>query len=162
MPKFTMKKFATLGAVLLAVLFGYYQQQHSIDIPAQENNNDVAAHAERNAIGADDSAVEQAIEQHRSDVQLIVQGLVKKTLSDDNNGSRHQRFIVELPSGHTILVAHNIDLAERIPDLQSGDVVELYGEYVWNERGGVLHWTHRDPAGRHVAGWIKHKSHTYQ
>jgi hypothetical protein len=25
-----------------------------------------------------------------------------------------------------------------------------------------LHWTHHDPAGRHVAGWLKHGDRVYQ
>jgi hypothetical protein len=46
--------------------------------------------------------------------------------------------------------------------LEVGDRVEFSGEYEWNERGGVIHWTHRDPAGQHVDGWIRHDGHTYQ
>jgi hypothetical protein len=33
---------------------------------------------------------------------------------------------------------------------------------VWNEKGGVVHWTHRDPGGRHMAGWLAHNGKTYQ
>ncbi|WP_272975496.1 DUF3465 domain-containing protein, partial [Alcanivorax jadensis] len=77
-------------------------------------------------------------------------------------GSRHQKFILELASGQTILIAHNIDLAPRIPDLRDGESVSFYGEYEWNERGGVVHWTHHDPQGRHVDGWLKHDGKTFQ
>ena len=155
-----MKKLATLGVALLVAFLGYYQQRNA-GVRPEENQNNLAEQTQH-AQGAEDTAVEQAIAERRSDVQLTILGSVKKVLSDDSEGSRHQRFIVELPSGHTILVAHNIDLAERIPNLQAGDAIELYGEYVWNDRGGVMHWTHRDPAGRHAAGWIKHSGHLYQ
>jgi Protein of unknown function (DUF3465) len=97
-----------------------------------------------------------------SDTQIHGSGQVIKVLADDNDGSRHQRFLVRLASGQTLLVAHNIDLARRIDSLQTGDTVEFYGEYEWNPQGGVIHWTHRDPQGRHTAGWIKHNGRIYQ
>ena len=106
--------------------------------------------------------IEALFEQRRSDVQVRGVGTVSTTLSDDDEGSRHQRFILELASGHTLLIAHNIDLAPRIDSLRKGDRVEFYGEYEWNEKGGVIHWTHHDPQGRHVGGWLKHQGRVYQ
>lgn len=76
--------------------------------------------------------------------------------------SRHQRFILTLSSGQTLLVAHNIDLAPRLASLKSGDSVAFNGVYEWNAKGGVIHWTHRDRSGRHQAGWLKHAGQTYQ
>ena len=90
------------------------------------------------------------------------EGRVTRTLSDDREGSRHQRFIVRLATGQTILIAHNIDLAPRVEGLKVGDTVEFSGEFESNPQGGVVHWTHRDPEGRHVAGWIRHDGRTYQ
>jgi len=98
----------------------------------------------------------------RSAVQIESVGVVTKTLPDDRDGSRHQRFILAGPSGHTVLVAHNIDLAPRIPDLKAGDQVAFNGAYEWNARGGVIHWTHHDPRGEHVAGWIEYRGRRYQ
>lgn len=89
-------------------------------------------------------------------------GQVSKILPDDNHGSRHQRFILRLSSGQTILVAHNIDLAPRVAPLDLRDTVEFKGEYVWSKKGGTLHWTHHDPAGRHAAGWLKRAGQTFQ
>ena len=40
--------------------------------------------------------------------------------------------------------------------------IEFEGEYVWNDQGGLVHWTHRDPAQRHRAGWVQHAGHVYQ
>ena len=76
--------------------------------------------------------------------------------------SRHQKFILKLANNQTVLVAHNIDLSPRVSGLKIGDSIEYYGEYEWSEQGGVLHWTHDDPAGRHEDGWLKHKGTTYQ
>ena len=89
-------------------------------------------------------------------------GTVIRTLSDDIQGSRHQRFIIKLSSGKTLLIAHNIDLAPRISYLKVGDSVEFYGVYENNSKGGVIHWTHHDPHNRHLAGWLRHKGRTYQ
>ncbi|MDX2412961.1 MAG: DUF3465 domain-containing protein [Woeseiaceae bacterium] len=104
----------------------------------------------------------QAIEQWRSGQQVSGIGTVVRVLSDDNDGSRHQRFILELGSERTLLIAHNIDLAPRIPSLSKGDTVAFYGEYETNQQGGVIHWTHHDPQGRHAAGWLEHEGQRYQ
>ena len=103
-----------------------------------------------------------AIENRASKVQVEGEGAVIKVLADDVEGDRHQRFLLRLRAGQTLLVAHNIDLAPRIEGLRKGDRVEFSGEYAWNEKGGVVHWTHRDPRGRHVGGWLKHAGRTYQ
>jgi len=109
-----------------------------------------------------DAALGQAFKNRTSNLQVEGEGTVTKLLSDDNKGSRHQRFVLRLRSGQTLLIAHNVDLASRIPSLAEGDTVQFSGEYEWNSQGGVIHWTHRDPKGRHVAGWLKHKGRTYQ
>ena len=101
-------------------------------------------------------------ERWRSGQQVSGSGRVVRILSDDNDGSRHQRFILGLSSGQTLLVAHNIDLAPRISSLSTGDTVKFYGEYEANPQGGVIHWTHHDPQGRHVAGWLEHRGRRYQ
>ncbi|SBS29649.1 hypothetical protein MAQ5080_01461 [Marinomonas aquimarina] len=111
---------------------------------------------------ADDVRLQQAYAAQQSDLQIQGSGTVIKVLKDDTKGSMHQRFILQLDSGQTLLVAHNIDLAPRIPTLKVGDTVEFYGEYEWNKKGGVMHWTHHDPRGRHPHGWLKHNGRTYQ
>ena len=107
-------------------------------------------------------SLKSAYENHQSNVQVQGSGTVIQILKDDNKGSRHQKFILRLSSGQTLLIAHNIDLAPRINSISNGDAVQFYGEYEWNNKGGVVHWTHRDPNGRHVGGWLKHKGTTYQ
>ncbi len=122
----------------------------------------VPSSSQTGGAAGDDGQIARAFENETSNVQVEGEGVVTRILSDDVSGSRHQRFIVSLASGQTILIVHNIDLAERVDGLQTGDSVRFYGEYVWNEQGGKVHWTHHDPQGRHVAGWLKHNGRTYQ
>ena len=105
---------------------------------------------------------ETAFKNHFSRVQVTGEGSVYRILRDDNKGKRHQKFILRLPSGQTLLVAHNIDLAPKLNGIQVSDTIEFYGQYEWNPKGGVLHWTHNDPRGRHKNGWLKYKGKTYQ
>ncbi len=109
-----------------------------------------------------DSFIKQAFDLQKNNLQVEASGVVIKLLADDQQGARHQRFILQLPYGGTVLVAHNIDLAPRIANLQVGDEVAFNGEYEWNPKGGVIHWTHHDPQGRHEPGWLRHQGKTYQ
>ena len=136
-------------AVIAFVVYGYVQDQ---DFSFKETSSPSGS----------EIALQEAYADRQSDVQVKGEGTVTKVLSDDRDGSRHQRFILRLSSGQTLLIGHNIDLAPRIGNLRAGDKVGFFGEYEWNEKGGVVHWTHHDPAGRHVAGWLKHDGKTYQ
>ena len=108
------------------------------------------------------SQIAEAFKNRQSGLQVNSSGTVSKILSDDNEGSRHQRFILRLSNGQTLLIAHNIDLAPRISGIAVGDNVAFYGQYEFNNKGGVVHWTHHDPQGRHPDGWLKYKGKTYQ
>ena len=109
-----------------------------------------------------DRLIRQAFENQARHLQVEASGTVVKVLDDDTTPPRHQRFILKLENGITLLMTHNIDLAERVADLKAGDTVGFYGEYEWNNKGGVVHWTHHDPQGAHVAGWLRHNGKTYQ
>ncbi len=106
------------------------------------------------------SAARTLFEANRSGVWLTARGKVVRILKDDLKGRRHQRFIIRLFDGHTLLVAHNIDIAPRVP-LDAAHEVAVRGLYEWNRKGGVLHWTHHDPRGRKRGGWIRHLGRRY-
>lgn len=96
-------------------------------------------------------------------IQVLGCGQVIKTLKDDNDGSRHQKILVRL-DGYpqiTILIAHNIDLAPRLDKLKAQTPIQFYGEYIYNDKGGVVHWTHKDPAARHQDGWLDYQGQRY-
>ena len=107
------------------------------------------------AVQSADAQLARAFETHARDLRVQDRGTVSRVLPDDTTGSRHQRFILRLDNGQSILIAHNIDLAPRLEPLRVGDSVAFSGEYAWSAQGGVVHWTHRDPSGRHVAGWLR-------
>lgn len=137
-----MKQILLLLLLLAGIYFGYQQEQVQ---------------------GTDSVAVTTTDDSNwRAGSQVIGSGTVVRTLPDDNDGSRHQRFILELSSGRSVLIAHNIDLAPRIQALSEGDTVSFYGQFETNDRGGVIHWTHRDPRGRHIDGWLEHRGKRYQ
>ena len=147
-----MKTLLKLVAILALVAFGI----------AQSNNRAELQSAAIQASTSQDQVLETAFTRHQSGIQIQNAGVVTRLLADDLNGKRHQRFIVQLNSGQTLLIAHNIDIAARINSLKVGDRIEFVGEYEWNPKGGVIHWTHHDPAGRHTSGWIRHNGRVYR
>lgn len=143
-----MKKLLLLGLILAAIV-QLAQHREFFGTKATDTTSSQAVPTRG------DDILGRAFEQQRSNLQVTSSGVVVKVLPDDEQGSRHQRFLVRVESGQTVLIAHNIDLAARLESLKAGDHVEFSGEYEWNNKGGVIHWTHRDPAGRHVAGWVR-------
>ncbi|HBT96278.1 MAG TPA: hypothetical protein DEB25_00800 [Desulfobulbaceae bacterium] len=103
----------------------------------------------------------QTAERLGEHVPVYGQGEVVKVLPDDTKGARHQRFLLRVAPGLTVLVAHNSDLAPRIDGLAAGDRLSFCGEYIWNAKGGVLHWTHHDPAGGRPGGWLRFNGKLY-
>lgn len=153
----SMNKLVLIAALAVAAYYALLPAPGASDGPAAP----VGSNTPLVARGSD-AAFDEAFENRHSNQQLEGEGVVVKMLADDNDGSRHQRFIVRLASGRTLLVAHNIDLAQRIDTLRTGDTVAFFGEYEWNPKGGVMHWTHHDPQGRHPGGWIRYNGQTYQ
>lgn len=155
--------------VMLAIFFGWdlTDQKQKNTSNAQRTESNVDQSADQNTPLTQETRnglkeIEQAFQRKQSDVQVRAVGTVKVVLRDDNDGSRHQKFILQLGNGQTVLVAHNIDLAPRIEALEKGDQVEFFGEYEYSVQGGVIHWTHHDPQKNHVGGWLKHKNKTYE
>lgn len=105
------------------------------------------------------------IDQHykKSDTGQWIEdsGFVQRLISDDNDGLRHQRIILKLKNRQSLLIAHNIDLADRVP-VSVGDRLYFRGMYEWNELGGLVHWTHDDPMKIEDGGWIRYRRKTYK
>ena len=141
-----MKRLLLIAIALLGAYFAHEQRPWANHQPGIEPSAPTA----------------QEVEHWRSGQQVRGKGEVVRILPDDTDGGRHQRFILRLNTGRTLLVAHNIDLAPRVAALRTGDTVVFYGQYEWNDKGGVIHWTHHDPQGQHVDGWLEHNGRRYQ
>jgi hypothetical protein len=169
----TMKKLpfvviAVIGLMLLSLL-PEERRAPSFDIPQSTPRNETPAPvvATRNNVAytpqlsASDQVLRNAFNNRQSNLQVEGVGTVSRLLPDDRGGSQHQKFLIRLASGQTLLISHNIDIAPRLNALRVGDMVQFWGEYEWNEKGGVIHWTHHDPNGRHVTGGLQHKGASY-
>lgn len=153
-----MMRLLLVAAIAVTYTFYHFSSQDTVTSPpvAKQVTVSMQAAAEAN------QRIEQAFRQREHNVAVQSAGVVAKVLADDNDGSRHQRFILKLDNEMTVLVAHNIDLALRLEGLKVDDEVEFNGIYEWNAKGGVIHWTHHDPRGRHAAGWLRHHDRLYQ
>jgi len=142
------------------------QAQSAVEVKSQVKTLDLKPLSSTPLTGSfalsDNAAIEQAFAQKQSNVWVQGSGVVTKLLADDNHGARHQKFLVRINAAQTLLFAHNIDLSPRIDALKVGDSIEFKGEYVFNPKGGVIHWTHRDPKGQHQSGWIKYQGNTFE
>ena len=110
----------------------------------------------------DDARVDRGRQLGKGDTDewIEVGGIGTRLLNDDDDGSRHQRFIIDIGNRQTLLIAHNLDLSERVP-VSLGDRVGVRGVYEWNDLGGLVHWTHHDPLGVEAGGWVRHHSREY-
>ncbi len=149
------------GPVLLLVVALIVVEWLNRDAPSTFEERPRSESAQDAGTRTSSSSVASAWAARRSDVMVEGTGVAFKLLPDDLEGSRHQKFLLRTDDSHTILVSHNIDLAPRVP-LSEAQRVDFKGEYVWNDKGGLIHWTHHDPAGRHPGGWLELNGKRYE
>ncbi len=114
----------------------------------------------RFAAPAQQAEVIAAQEDQVRDKEVTITAKVIRLLPDDTKGSQHQRLLIGLANGSTVLIAHNIDEAQKVP-VTEGDTITIHGVYIWNEKGGVIHWTHHS-TGRHEGGYIEFQGKRYE
>ena len=143
--KSKMKSLLALVIVVVAAIYQHFQG----NVASTKQSDNPASTTQRSGT------------KWKANQWITIEGKVIRLLQDDNIGSRHQKFIIRQNDGSTLLIAHNIDLAKRIP-LQKGDKIKLRGQYETNDRGGLVHWTHHDPMKSGSVGWIEHKNKRYE
>jgi len=103
----------------------------------------------------------EAQDKKKKKVEVSFSARVRKLLPDDTKGLPHQQFLLLLDNGSTVKVAHDTKYAPRVP-INEGDMLTIKGEYIWNRKGGVLHWTHHSDTPRHEGGYIDYNGQRYQ
>jgi Protein of unknown function (DUF3465) len=110
-----------------------------------------------------DPALCAAYSGSRSHVEVVADGTVTRLFGvQPGRISPHEGFLLRLGSACSLVVRveANTDFTGPIP-LARGQRVLVKGEYEYYPLGGVIHWTHRDPRGRHEGGYIEAAGHTY-
>lgn len=111
-----------------------------------------------------DAAVCSAYDAGRSHAEVVADGTVTRVLGvAPGRVSPHEGFLLRLSSGCrlTVRVEANTDFTGSFR-LAPGDRAVVKGEYEYYPRGGVIHWTHRDPRGRHEGGFVEVNGNTYE
>ncbi len=112
-------------------------------------------------VALDDHEAIDAQVAHAIKREITVEAYVKKLLPTDTEGLPHQKFLISLSNGSTILIAHDLKMAPTVP-IQPGSVLRIHGEYIWNKLGGLIHWTHHTDTPYHEGGWIDFNGVRYQ
>jgi len=100
-----------------------------------------------------------------SHLEVTASGVIARDLGTRSGVSgTHEGFLLHLSGasgrGLTVRVEANVDFTGLMP-IAAGEPVVVRGEYEFDSRGGVIHWTHRDPRGRHPDGYIQIQNKRY-
>jgi hypothetical protein len=114
---------------------------------------------------AGNAAVYDAWRAQRSNVEVTASGAVARIFGTRlGRSGEHEGFLLHLrgAAGHglTVRVEDNVDITGPI-QLQTGDDVEVRGEYIFDPSGGIVHYTHHDPRGHHSSGYVKVRGRLY-
>ena len=140
----TLRRLA--GVAILAVLAGC--------VDAGSNNHAVS--------GA--SLVCKFHDAHQSHQEVTVSGTIVRILGTRvGRSGTHEGFLLKFESDCplTVRIETNTDLTGPVP-ISAGEHVTLKGEYEYYPIGGVIHWTHHDPRGRHEGGYVEADGKIYQ
>ncbi|HET9030097.1 MAG TPA: DUF3465 domain-containing protein [Candidatus Aquilonibacter sp.] len=96
--------------------------------------------------------------------EVVADGTVRQILGERRGRSGdHEGYLIQLGGDCDLVlkVETNTDITGPIP-LRPGERVVVKGVYIYNPMGGLIHWTHHDPGGRHEGGFVKAGGLLYQ
>jgi hypothetical protein len=123
----------------------------------------LAGCAANGSAAPDNAAVCHAFTSGTSHVEVTAQGTVVRAFGvQAGRESPHEGFLMRLSSDCSVVVRveANVDFTGTFA-LRPGQTVVVRGEYEYYALGGVIHWTHRDPRGRHAGGFIQVDGHQF-
>lgn len=89
----------------------------------------------------------------------IPRATVTRVLGERYSSSgEHEGFLIAV-NDRVFKVEDNAGITGPIP-LRRGDAVSLLGQFECDDN--VIHWTHHDPRGRHITGYIEVNGQRYQ
>jgi hypothetical protein len=112
----------------------------------------------------DDGRICSLYAQGASHVEVLAEGTVVALMGTSSGRSGdHEGFLLKLNKQCDLLlrIEVNTSITGPVP-LRPGESVEIKGEYDTDSTGGVIHWTHHDPEGRHVNGYLIAAGKTYR
>lgn len=117
--------------------------------------------------GGDDTSnagVCDAAARGASHVEVTASGTVVRVLGVARGRSdAHEGFLMRVECAQPVIVRVEANTSfTGTFALQRGTNASVKGEYETDPRGGVIHWTHRDPRGRHPDGYVRVGGATYQ
>ena len=118
--------------------------------------------SQSDAILAGAEHIEFLYKQQRGGTQVTSVGRIAKLFEDQQTPFVAQVMLIRLSSGRKLLIKHNIEKAQRLPNLTVGEMITFNGTYSWNSKGGMVLSTYKNTDQPLRSGWLKYQDVTYQ
>ncbi|MCP5077631.1 MAG: DUF3465 domain-containing protein [Psychromonas sp.] len=142
---------------LLALLSGCFSDNNA---ELNDLYNDGDSHSDSLLEGAEH--IEFLYKQQRGGVQVSSIGRIAKVLSNQHTPYAAQVILIRLRSGRKLLIKHNIEKAQPLPQPVVGETLTFSGIYSWNSKGGMIQSTYQQVDKPELSGWLKYQDITYQ
>lgn len=142
---------------LLLLLSGCFNDNNS-----QLNNLYSDGDSQSDALLEGAEHIEFLYKQQRGGVLVSSIGRIAKVLKNQQSPYAAQVILIRLSSGRKLLIKHNIEVGQVIPDLVVGEMLAFTGTYSWNSKGGMILSTYQQADKPKLSGWLKYQDITYQ